>query len=411
MTRKINFKSLQKKGLLTVLLIVLGESITLSNAVHFWSTYQNWSNHYGRGRFAHHHQQQQQQQQQEGQNQQQQQEGQNQKYQHSSHILHHHGVCTNNNQQECKVDTTSTTTTSSSTTSSSSSSSSTLSTSKLHPRQLARVAASVGKRSCSTTMYECCQTNCPSCIHLDIRGGHSDHNHNNNNNNIIVDTILSSASAATTITETIPTPYNIPLNIWKIMFQIFLTALNVACWLIPLRAKTISENKLALGLANAFSGGVFLTLAFGHLIPECVHGFEGMNEALPYMIVLAGYLLIFFVEKVAFDAHGLMHEAEHSHGSHGGTTHKNKAKVTVAKTVNGVRSSSSNKDEDPQEGLNVGRSAVILLGALAVHSILEMTALGLARSFGDSALLTLSIALHQVRFLSCLLCCLYYIVF
>ena len=375
MTRKINFKSLQKKGLLTVLLIVLGESITLSNAVHFWSTYQNWSNHYGRGRFAHHQQQQQQQQQ----------------------------------QQECKVDTTSTTTTSSTSSSSSSSSSSTLSTSKLHPRQLARVAASVGKRSCSTAMYECCQTNCPSCIHLDIRGGHSDHN--NNNNNIIVDTILSSASAsaATTITETIPTPYNIPLNIWKIMFQIFLTALNVACWLIPLRAKTISENKLALGLANAFSGGVFLTLAFGHLIPECVHGFEGMNEALPYMIVLAGYLLIFFVEKVAFDAHGLMHEAEHSHGG----THNNKAKVTVAKTVDGVRSSSSssNKDEDPQEGLNVGRSAVILLGALAVHSILEMTALGLARSFGDSALLTLSIALHQVRFLSCLLCCLYYIVF
>ena len=45
----------------------------------------------------------------------------------------------------------------------------------------------------------------------------------------------------------------------------------------------------------------------------------------------------------------------------------------------------------------VGKSAVILLGALAVHSILEMTALGLADTFGDSALLSLSIALHQVR--------------
>ena len=38
-------------------------------------------------------------------------------------------------------------------------------------------------------------------------------------------------------------------------------------------------------------------------------------------------------------------------------------------------------------------------GALAVHSILEMMALGLADSFGDCALLTLSIALHQVSFL------------
>jgi hypothetical protein len=43
-----------------------------------------------------------------------------------------------------------------------------------------------------------------------------------------------------------------------------------------------------------------------------------------------------------------------------------------------------------------GRSALILLGALAVHSILEMAALGLSDSFGDSAILTLSIALHQV---------------
>merc|ERR1711935_278775 len=44
---------------------------------------------------------------------------------------------------------------------------------------------------------------------------------------------------------------------------------------------------------------------------------------------------------------------------------------------------------------NTGRSAVILLAALAVHSILEMMALGLSDSFSDSALLTISIALHQ----------------
>lgn len=65
-----------------------------------------------------------------------------------------------------------------------------------------------------------------------------------------------------------------------------------------------------LSLANAFSGGVFLSLAFGHLIPECIQGFSELpgdwNEVLPFMMVLFGYLLIFFVEKVAFDADGLM---------------------------------------------------------------------------------------------------------
>ena len=166
-------------------------------------------------------------------------------------------------------------------------------------------------------------------------------------------------------------PYNIPLNGWKVIFQAFLTTLNVLCWLIPLRSKKISENKLALSLANAFSGGVFLSLAFGHLIPECAHMFEGYNEITPYMLVLSGYLLIFFVEKVAFDAHEILHEMEH--GQEKAVTENGDSSVPVG-----------------------GRSAVILLGALAVHSVLEMTALGLADTFGDSAILTLSIALHQV---------------
>jgi ZIP Zinc transporter len=173
-----------------------------------------------------------------------------------------------------------------------------------------------------------------------------------------------------------PAPYGIPLNGWKVIFQAFLTAVNVFCWLVPLKSKKMSENKLALSLANAFSGGVFLTLAFGHLIPECIHGFDGYNEVTPFMLVLAGYLLIFFVEKVAFDTHDLLHVMEHDHGED----------HTKAGTNGHVHSTAGS-----------GRSAIILLGALGIHSILEMMALGLADSFGDCALLTLSIALHQVR--------------
>jgi hypothetical protein len=195
------------------------------------------------------------------------------------------------------------------------------------------------------------------------RGGH------------IAATVAEGAAKVVEAAATAATPYNIPLNGWKIIFQIMLTFMNVACWLIPLRSKKISDNKLALSLANAFSGGVFLSLAFGHLIPECVHGFVGYNEVTPYMLVLTGYLLIFFVEKVAFDTHDIMHEFE-SGGAAAAATKGTKENGEVAKA--GIP------------------SAVILLGALAVHSILEMTALGLADSFGESALLTLSIALHQV---------------
>ena len=209
---------------------------------------------------------------------------------------------------------------------------------------------------------------------------------------------VASASAATAAAEGVAaavasatTPYGIPMNGWKIIFQAMLTALNVVCWLVPLRNKQISDNKLALSIANAFSGGVFLSLAFGHLIPECIHGFAEYNEATPFMLVLGGYLLIFFVEKVAFDTDGVLHEMEQNggqvqlqkvNGVAGGAVATAKTEATKSPTADAVASS--------------GRSAVILLAALAVHSILEMTALGLADTFGDSALLTLSIALHQV---------------
>lgn len=165
-----------------------------------------------------------------------------------------------------------------------------------------------------------------------------------------------------------PAPYGLSLNLWKVIMQVFLTAVNVLCWLVPLKSKKISENKLGLSLANAFSGGVFLSLAFGHLIPECLHGFSDYPESTPFLLVLGGYLLIFFIEKVAFDAHDILHEMQDSSG----------------------KSSESASGHKPSS-----RSAVILLGALAVHSILEMTALGLADNFGDCALLTLSISLHQ----------------
>jgi zinc transporter ZupT len=169
-------------------------------------------------------------------------------------------------------------------------------------------------------------------------------------------------------------PYGIPLNGWKVIFQAFLTLLNVACWLIPLRSKKISENKLALSLANAFSGGVFLSLAFGHLIPECARlDASNLPARTPFMLVLAGYLLI-FCRKSGLIAHDILHGMDKK-------TSWYRWRFEVA--TNRLRAARS------------GRSAVILLGALAVHSILEMMALGLSDTFGDCALLSLSIALHQ----------------
>ncbi|KAL7540815.1 hypothetical protein ACHAXR_012683 [Thalassiosira sp. AJA248-18] len=239
---------------------------------------------------------------------------------------------------------------------------------------------------CCAECHECMSVdsleeyNCRNALAVP-RGGHLSHSHASAAHGA-AETIAAGAAEAVAAVA----PYGIPLNVWKIIFQAMLTTINVVCWLVPLKSKRITENKLGLSLANAFSGGVFLSLAFGHLIPECVHGFHGyeVNEALPYMMVLGGYLLIFFVEKVAFDAHDILHEMEGG-GGHG---HSHDSK----EVENGSMEISP---EDSASSFTGGRSAVILLGALAVHSILEMTALGLADTFGDSALLSLSIALHQ----------------
>ena len=83
----------------------------------------------------------------------------------------------------------------------------------------------------------------------------------------------------------------------KLFSKLFLTSINVIFWLGPLKNKNLFENKLGLSLANAFSGGVFLSLAFGHFMPECIHGFERYDEAIPFMIVLGGYLLIFLLKR------------------------------------------------------------------------------------------------------------------
>ena len=349
---------IQRKGLLTVVLLALAETVQLSNAVTFWSQYNKFSERYARGRaggkfggddenvadspFA--------------------------RAARKAQATRECAASGGKQPHQCDAGTQS---------------------SSMSPR-LFRLAKRVASRDAAIPSYDAgCCTSCPAC--LDIRGGHS-HHHGAAKKaaEAVVDAAASAASGAVGAASSVTTPYNLPLNMWKVIFQAFLTALNVVCWLVPLRSKKISENKLALSLANAFSGGVFLSLAFGHLLPECVHGFTDHNEVLPYMLVLAGYLLIFFVEKVAFDAHGLMHGEEHAHHHHGDCR-------TVAPKANGAKTAAAVTSEEEDNFGHSGRSAVILLGALAVHSILEMTALGLANTFGDTALLSLSIALHQVR--------------
>ena len=74
-----------------------------------------------------------------------------------------------------------------------------------------------------------------------------------------------------------------------------------------------------LGLANAFSGGIFIGIGLFHLLPEGSEKFEGVSilgeYPCAYFMAFGSYSLILFIEKVAFNSHALIiHDHEHGHG-------------------------------------------------------------------------------------------------
>ena len=88
----------------------------------------------------------------------------------------------------------------------------------------------------------------------------------------------------------------------------------VVCWCeaffsgcFPTWSRGCRENPKVLGIANAFASGVFLAIALIHILPEEADLWVSLNPdkenlfPLPYFLMWAGYTLILFIDKVAFD--------------------------------------------------------------------------------------------------------------
>lgn len=71
-----------------------------------------------------------------------------------------------------------------------------------------------------------------------------------------------------------------------------------------------------MGVANSFAGGVFLAIAFAHILPEAAGDYAELkgDEAfpLPYVLTFIGYSIILFMDKVMYDSSQLMFENEGS---------------------------------------------------------------------------------------------------
>ena len=85
------------------------------------------------------------------------------------------------------------------------------------------------------------------------------------------------------------------------------------------------ESPKILGIANAFAGGVFLAIAFMHILPEQAevwadHTIDKKGEGakifpLAELVTFLGYTLILILDKVLFDTAALFENDEQGHGN------------------------------------------------------------------------------------------------
>ena len=133
---------------------------------------------------------------------------------------------------------------------------------------------------------------------------------------------------------------------WVFIFVCF--AISMGAGLLPMKIKGFNSNPRYMGIANSFSGGVFLAIAFCHIMPEAVDIYyhekllkllkkqqnkdnpdefdldgSGMNKfvteeevedlideyqssfPLPYLLVVLGYAFILFIDRVVVDSHAV----------------------------------------------------------------------------------------------------------
>jgi len=117
----------------------------------------------------------------------------------------------------------------------------------------------------------------------------------------------------------------------KIVFVFIFFFLALAAGIIPAKSTRCKANQTLLGVANSFAAGVFMAIAFMHILPEAVGDYseimeDGKDEGdsddddngpfpLPYLLYFIGYTFILIVDRVVFDSHGVY--GEDHHGEHG----------------------------------------------------------------------------------------------
>eukprot|EP00668_Euglena_longa_P032023 GGOE01041306.1.p2 GENE.GGOE01041306.1~~GGOE01041306.1.p2 ORF type:complete len:315 (-),score=92.53 GGOE01041306.1:291-1211(-) len=147
----------------------------------------------------------------------------------------------------------------------------------------------------------------------------------------------------------------------KMLSVVIILSVALVAGLVPLVSAAFHENKAAMGLANAFAGGVFLAVGVCHLLPDAVEELStlrpDLNGRFPvaFLLFILGYTVVLAVDRVLFSAH-----TAPGHGFHTGSFDR---PLLHAEPVH--------------DGAGAHTAGYVLLLALSLHGATEGTALGL----------------------------------
>eukprot|EP01059_Diplonema_ambulator_P000985 TRINITY_DN1075_c0_g1_i1.p1 TRINITY_DN1075_c0_g1~~TRINITY_DN1075_c0_g1_i1.p1 ORF type:complete len:341 (+),score=108.71 TRINITY_DN1075_c0_g1_i1:52-1074(+) len=230
-------------------------------------------------------------------------------------------------------------------------------------------------------------------------------------------------------------------TLWKSLSIVIILILGFLASALPLFLREHFNHArgfaLFMCLANAFAGGVFISIALLHLLPE---GSDALQEAYGedvdkyhagQSLCIAGYVTILFVERVMFKTHACAQDlsgappdpcdhshakhshanhnhshshshTEHSHSDHNDSEAGKEVAVDVEMKENaGDGGSEGNEpvnEEDPKQvaaPVEKVATPIVLTCALAVHSISAGLALGAESTTHAVLLLFFTIIAHK----------------
>ena len=112
--------------------------------------------------------------------------------------------------------------------------------------------------------------------------------------------------------------------------------------MVPVKVKSFRESPKILGVANAFSGGVFLAISLMHIMPEQTESYSNVdinkdlqNFPMPYLLLVSGYTFILVIDRVLFDSHDIL-EGNHGHGEVGEDTPASRVSIVLRKSIHQI---------------------------------------------------------------------------